>query len=295
VQPVVQEFEPLVQPGAYDTRPMPPGFAALLGESPALVGLRHDLEQLVRRYASARRLPPVLLLGETGTGKSLIARVLHEAGPRTGRPFVDVACPAIPETLMESQMFGFERGAFTDARESKAGLFAAADRGTIFLDEIGLLPDSLQVKLLKVVEEQQIRPLGATASKPIDVWVIAATSEDLEAAVRKRRFREDLYYRLAVVTLHVPPLRERGEDVVLLARHLLARACADYELAPRTFPPRRSRGYGLIAGPAISASSATSSNASRCVPRERPSRPTLSVCLCPTGRKSSLLRPTTRR
>ncbi|PYM24683.1 MAG: hypothetical protein DMD78_08250 [Candidatus Rokuibacteriota bacterium] len=214
---------------------MQSGFAALLGESPALVGLRRDLQQLVHRYATARRLPPVLLLGETGTGKSLIARTLHEAGPRARRPFVDVACPAIPETLMESQMFGFERGAFTDAREARPGLFAAADRGTIFLDEIGLLPDNLQVKLLKVVEDQELRPLGATASKPIDVWVIAATSADLETAIRKRRFREDLYYRLAVVTLHVPPLRERGDDVVALARHLLARACADYELAPRTF------------------------------------------------------------
>ena len=213
---------------------MPLGFAALLGESPAFMGLRNDLQQVVRRYAGARRVPPVLLLGESGTGKTLIARVLHHEGPRSGRPFVDVACPAIPETLMESQMFGFERGAFTDARESKAGLFAAADRGTIFLDEIGLLPDNLQVKLLKVVEDQQLRPLGATVSTPLDVWVIAATSADLEAAVRKRRFRKDLYYRLAVVTVHMPPLRERGEDVVILAQHMLARACADYALAPKT-------------------------------------------------------------
>jgi DNA-binding NtrC family response regulator/tetratricopeptide (TPR) repeat protein len=214
-----------------------PGFAELLGESPALIGLRHELQQLVRRYATARRLPPILLLGETGTGKSMIARALHAEGPRAGRPFVDVACPEIPETLMESEMFGVERGAFTDARQSRAGRFAEADRGTIFLDEIGLLPDSLQAKLLKIVEEQQLRPLGATASRPIDVWIIAATSEDLEAAVRKRRFREDLYFRLAVVTLRVPPLRERGDDVVILARRLLARACTDYGLATKTFTP----------------------------------------------------------
>jgi len=214
-----------------------PGFAELLGESPALVGLRHELQQLVRRYATARRLPPILLLGETGTGKSMIARALHAEGPRTGRAFEDVSCPEIPETLMESEMFGAERGAFTDARQSRPGRFAQADRGTIFLDEIGLLPDSLQAKLLKVVEEQQLRPLGATASRSIDVWIIAATSEDLESAVRKRRFREDLYFRLAVVTLRVPPLRDRGDDVVILANHLLARACVDYGLATKTFTP----------------------------------------------------------
>jgi len=214
---------------------MSPAFAELLGQSPALVGLRRQLEQLVHRYSTARRMPPVLLLGETGTGKSLIARALHAEGPRAGRPFVDINCAAIPETLMEAEMFGFERGAFTDARQPKPGLFVAADRGTIFLDEIGLLPENLQAKLLKVVEEQQVRPLGGTVSKAIDVWIIAATSQDLEAATRRRRFREDLYHRLAVVALRVPPLRERGDDVILLAEKLLNRACADYGLAPKSF------------------------------------------------------------
>lgn len=213
-------------------------FGELIGESPTVAGLRARLEHLVLRYGGARRLPPMLLLGETGTGKSLIARLLHANGPRAGRPFVDVNCAAIPETLMEAEMFGFERGAFTDARQAKPGLFVTADRGTIFLDEVGLLPDSLQAKLLKVVDEQQVRPLGGTASRPIDVWIIAATSEDLEAAVRKRRFREDLYHRLAVVTLTVPPLRDRGEDIVLLATHLLRRACADYSLPTKTFTPQ---------------------------------------------------------
>src|SRR5262245_48008868 len=214
---------------------MPPAFAELLGQSRALLGLRRQLEQLVQRYSAARRVPPVLLLGETGTGKSLIARTLHAEGPRAGRPFVDINCAAIPDTLMEAEMFGFERGAFTDAREPKPGLFVAADRGTIFLDEIGLLPENLQAKLLKVVEEQQVRPLGGTVSRPIDVWIIAATSQDLEAATRRRRFREDLYHRLAVVALRVPPLRERGDDVLLLAEKLLGRACADYGLAPKSF------------------------------------------------------------
>ena len=220
---------------------MPAGFAELLGESPALVGLRDELQQLVRRYVSARRLPPVLLLGETGTGKSMIARALHAAGPRAARPFVDVACPEIPETLMESEMFGVERGAFTDARQSRPGRFAEADRGTIFLDEIALLPESLQAKLLKIVEDQQLRPLGATASRPIDVWIIAATSEDLEAAVRRRRFREDLYFRLAVVTLRVPALRERGDDVVLLAGICWPGPARTTVWRPRPSRRRRSR------------------------------------------------------
>jgi len=214
---------------------MPPAFSALLGQSPALVGLRRQLEQLVSRYSAARRMPSVLLLGETGTGKSLIARTLHAEGPRASRPFVDINCAAIPETLMEAEMFGFERGAFTDARQPKPGLFVAADRGTIFLDEIGLLPENLQAKLLKVVEEQQVRPLGGTVSRPVDTWIIAATSQDLEAATRRRRFREDLYHRLAVVALRVPPLRERDADVILLAEELLGRACADYGLAPKSF------------------------------------------------------------
>ena len=211
-------------------------FAEILGESAVIVGLRRQLEQIVHRYAGARRLPPLLLLGETGTGKSMIARALHQAGPRARQPFIDVNCAAIPATLMESEMFGFERGAFTDARHAKPGLFAAADRGTIFLDEIGLLPDTLQAKLLKVVEERQLRPLGATATRAIDVWIIAATSEDLEAAIRKQRFREDLYHRLAVVTLHIPPLRERDDDIVVLAEHFLARACRDFGLT-KTFTP----------------------------------------------------------
>src|SRR5262250_3328707 len=220
---------------SYHTAAMPPAFSALLGQSPALVGLRRQLEQLVSRYSAARRMPSVLLLGETGTGKSLIARTLHAEGPRASRPFVDINCAAIPETLMEAEMFGFERGAFTDARQPKPGLFVAADRGTIFLDEIGLLPENLQAKLLKVVQEQQVRPLGGTVSRPIDVWIIAATSQDLEAATRRRRFREDLYHRLAVVALRVPPLRERDADVILLAEQLLGRACTEYGLAPKTF------------------------------------------------------------
>jgi tetratricopeptide (TPR) repeat protein/MoxR-like ATPase len=162
---------------------------------------------------------------------------LHRAGPRARAPFVDVNCAAIPETLLEAELFGFERGAFTDARQAKAGLFQTAHHGTLFLDEIGLLPEALQSKLLTVIEERAVRRLGATRSEPVDVWIITATNEDLAGAARRTRFREDLYHRLAVLTVWLPPLRERGRDIVLLAEHFLARAGADYGLLPKTLGP----------------------------------------------------------
>ncbi|MBI4256359.1 MAG: sigma 54-interacting transcriptional regulator, partial [Candidatus Rokubacteria bacterium] len=152
-------------------------------------------------------------------------------------PFVDVNCAAIPETLLEAEMFGFERGAFTDARRAKPGLFQAAHRGTIFLDEVGLLPEALQAKLLKVLEERTVRRLGSTRDEPVDAWVLAATNEDLRAAVRARRFREDLYHRLAVLTLTLPPLRARRGDILTLAEHFLARACADYGAPEKRLTP----------------------------------------------------------
>ncbi|MBI2152419.1 MAG: sigma 54-interacting transcriptional regulator [Candidatus Rokubacteria bacterium] len=207
----------------------------LLGESPGIGAVRQKLGQLLQRQTDARRLPPILLQGETGTGKGLLARVIHRAGPRRDGPFVDVNCAAIPETLLEAEMFGFERGAFTDARQAKMGLFQAAHRGTIFLDEVGLLPEPLQAKLLKVIEEQAVRRLGSTRTEPVDVWILAATSEDLAVVARERRFREDLYHRLAVVPVWLPPLRERGQDILLLAEVSLARACADYQLPPKEF------------------------------------------------------------
>ena len=207
----------------------------LLGASPELAAVRDQLSRLLGRQAAPqRRLPPVLIQGETGTGKGLVAQVIHQTGPRTGTPFVDVNCAAIPDTLLEAELFGFERGAFTDARQAKPGLLQMAHRGTIFLDEIGLMPDALQAKLLKVLEERAVRRLGGTRSEPLDVWVLAATSEDLQAAIRTRRFREDLYHRLAVVTLRLPPLRERGTDILLLARHYLGRACVDYGVRLKT-------------------------------------------------------------
>src|SRR5881397_1183431 len=157
--------------------------ADLLGESPGINAIRDKIVRLVARQQDARRLPPVLIEGETGTGKGLLARLIHRAGPRPQGPFVDVNCAAIPETLLEAEMFGFERGAFTDARRAKPGLFQTAHRGTIFLDEVGLLPEPLQAKLLKVLEEQAVRRLGSTVSEPVDVAVISATNADLKAAM----------------------------------------------------------------------------------------------------------------
>src|SRR5215510_10299084 len=224
--------------------------AQLLGDSPGIAALREQVDRLLRRQAEgARRLAAILILGETGTGKGLLAGILHRAGPRADEPFVDVNCAAVPETLLEAELFGFERGAFTDARHAKPGLLQMAHRGMLFLDEVGLLPEAMQAKLLKVLEERTVRRLGSTRSEPVDVWIVAATSEDLSAATRGRRFREDLYHRLAVLTLRLPPLRERGEDIVLLAEHFLARSCEDYGLPAKTLTPDACRALQAFAWP----------------------------------------------
>ncbi len=213
------------------------GLAEILGESPGIVAVRETVGRLLQRQADARRLPPVLIQGETGTGKGLVARALHRAGPRRDGPFVDVNCAAIPEPLLEAEMFGFERGAFTDARQAKPGLVQTAHKGLIFLDEVGLLPSGLQSKLLKFVEDRTVRRLGSTRSEPVDVWIITASNEDLGAAARQGGFREDLYHRLAVVTLWLPPLRERGDDIAVLAEHFLDRISRDYGLPPKSLAP----------------------------------------------------------
>jgi DNA-binding NtrC family response regulator/tetratricopeptide (TPR) repeat protein len=206
----------------------------LIGESPGIAELREQITRLLARpLESGRRPPPILLLGETGTGKGLVANAIHQAGPRADGPFVDLNCAAIPDTLLEAELFGEERGASSDNRPAKPGLLHVAHGGTLFLDEVGLLPDALQAKILKALDERAVRRRGPTPREVADMWVIAATSQDLLAAVRARRFREDLYHRLAVVTLRLPALRERGDDVLLLAEHFLAEACADYGLPPR--------------------------------------------------------------
>ena len=207
----------------------PAGLDSFLGDHPKIIEIRNRIARLLERQTdAARRLPPILIEGETGTGKGLLASAIHRAGPRSQAPFVDVNCAAIPETLLESELFGFERGAFTGAHQAKPGLLQAAHRGTIFLDEIALMPEALQGKLLKVIEERSVRRLGSTRNEPLDVWVVAAANADLRAEIRARRFREDLYHRLAVITVRVPPLRERSDDVFTLAEHFLKAACADY-------------------------------------------------------------------
>jgi DNA-binding NtrC family response regulator/tetratricopeptide (TPR) repeat protein len=214
-----------------------PPLVEVLGESAGIRAVRATVERLLTHGVERRRLPPLLIQGETGTGKGHLARAIHQAGPRSAGPLVEINCAAIPETLLEAELFGFERGAFTDARQAKAGLFQTAHQGTLFLDEVGLLPEGAQSKLLKVLEDQSVRRLGSTRSEPADVSLVAATSQDLLDAVRRRRFREDLYHRLAVVTVRLPSLAERGPDILLLAEHFLARACADYGLRPKALTP----------------------------------------------------------
>jgi transcriptional regulator with PAS, ATPase and Fis domain len=171
---------------------------------------------------AALRDTPVLLIGESGTGKELLARALHKKGPRAGGPFVAVNCSAIPETLLESELFGHRKGAFTDARDDQRGLFQLAERGTIFLDEIGDMAPPLQGKLLRVLQEKEVHPLGSPVTVPIDVRIITATHRDLTALVAEGRFREDLLYRINVIEVRVPPLRERADDLEPLVRDLLA-------------------------------------------------------------------------
>lgn len=209
----------------------------LFGQSPAMETVRESIRRLVARQQPGRRLPAILIQGQTGTGKGLVAHLIHRLGPRARGPFVDVNCAAIPEALLEAELFGFERGAFTDARRAKAGLFQTAHQGTLFLDEIALLPEVLQAKLLTVIEEGAVRRLGSTRSEPADAWIVSATNADLLAAIRDRRFREDLYHRLAVLTIKLPPLREREGDTLLLAERFLGKVCTDYGLPPKALGP----------------------------------------------------------
>ncbi|NIR46423.1 MAG: sigma-54-dependent Fis family transcriptional regulator [Gemmatimonadetes bacterium] len=200
-------------------------FSRMVGESRPV---REALERAARIIP--RGSATILLTGETGTGKQLLAQAIHYNGPRSQGPFVELNCSAIPANLLESELFGHERGAFTDARHAKPGLLEVADGGTLFLDEIGELPFELQGKLLKVLEDKQVRRVGGTRSQEVDVRIIAATHRDLLAEVGGKRFREDLYYRLSVIPIHLPSLRERGDDVILLAEHFIAGLCDEYDL-----------------------------------------------------------------
>jgi DNA-binding NtrC family response regulator len=191
--------------------------SSLVGEAPRF------LAAVARLPAVARNDATVVITGETGTGKELVARAVHYMGPRAGQPFVPVNCGALPDTLLEDELFGHERGAFTDARERRAGLLAQAERGTLFLDEIDSLTPRAQVALLRVLQGGTYRALGGDRERPVDVRFVAATNTSLPALVAAGRFRGDLYYRLCVLTINLPPLREREEDILLLARHFLTK------------------------------------------------------------------------
>jgi DNA-binding NtrC family response regulator len=206
------------------------------GES--LAGIRGKLDLIL---GTERRLekdvPPILIEGETGTGKSVLAAWLHRNGPRSAKPFIKVNCAALPETLAESELFGHERGAFTDAKTARIGLFEAADGGTLFLDDIGTLSASTQAKVLMAVEDHAIRRLGATKEIRVDVRLIAASNEPLAGLVTSGGFREDLYHRLHLLHIALPPLRERGLDILSLARHLLERIAKRHRIRDMSFSP----------------------------------------------------------
>jgi len=179
----------------------------------------------------------VLLTGESGTGKDMAARAIHKYSDRSGRPFVAVNCPNIPENILESELFGYRKGAFTHATRDKKGLFLEAQGGTIYLDEIGDISPTLQTKLLRVLQEKEIRPLGQTSTFKVDVRIIASTNQDLERKIREGLFREDLFYRLNVVSILLPPLRERPEDIALLVQHFLDRYCKEFQRPQKTVSP----------------------------------------------------------
>lgn len=187
----------------------------IIGRSPAMAELYSTI------YTIAREQATVLITGESGTGKELVARAIHDLSDRTDRPFIPINCGALPDTLLESELFGFMKGAFTGAAESRAGMFEASDRGTIFLDEIGDMSQAMQVKILRVLQERRVRRIGSSNEVAVDTRVIAATNRDLRPMVEDGSFRQDLFYRISVIPLRVPPLRERREDIPELAAHFI--------------------------------------------------------------------------
>ena len=202
------------------------GFANIIGNSPAMQNVFKLMQRIIKTDST------ILIMGESGTGKEIVAKSIHFNSPRQDRPFVAVHCGAIPETLLESELFGHAKGAFTGAVREKIGKFESANHGTIFLDEIGTMPLHLQIKLLRVLQEQEIERVGSNTTRKLDVRVIAATNLPLENEVRNGRFREDLFYRLNVIPLIVPPLRERKEDIVALTRFFLTKFCTEMKRNP---------------------------------------------------------------
>jgi two-component system response regulator AtoC len=239
-------------------------FESIVGVSEAF----QDVLRQVRKVAPLKTT--VLVTGESGTGKELVARALHELSPRAAAPFVAVNCGAIPAELIESELFGHVRGAFTDALRDKKGLVAEADGGTLFLDEIGELPPALQVKLLRFLQEEEVRRVGDNRSEKVDVRIVAATARDLARAVQEGQFREDLFYRLNVVGIRLPPLRDRPDDVPRLVEHFLAKHRPQRRGEPlRGVAPEAMEALVATAGPATCASSSTSSSAPWSSPRVR--------------------------
>ncbi|MFH1009553.1 MAG: sigma-54 dependent transcriptional regulator [Candidatus Latescibacterota bacterium] len=208
------------------------GFENIIGDSAEI----KNVLNIVSKIAGAGS-PKTLIRGESGTGKELIARAIHANGPRSRRPFVEVNCTAISETLLEDELFGHEKGAYTDAKTDRKGLFELADGGTLFLDEVGHINQSLQVKLLRVLETQTFRRVGGTKNVEVSTIIVAATNRDLEKALENGSFREDLYYRLNVICIHMPPLRERGDDVIQIAQHYIDRHSREYDRNIRGLSP----------------------------------------------------------
>ncbi len=206
-------------------------FGEIVGTSPPMQAVYRKVEKIAPTDIS------VLITGETGTGKELIAREIHTRSPRAGKPFVTINCGAIPENLLESELFGHVKGAFTGAIANKQGKFQAADGGTLFLDEVGEMPLELQVKLLRAIQERVVVRVGDTRSESVDIRILTATNRDLEKEIAAGRFREDLYYRLNVVNLQLPPLRARGEDVIVIARYLLSRYTREFDAKVKGFSP----------------------------------------------------------
>lgn len=231
----------LVQPAPSGPQADEAWRAGIVSRSARMADLLAEARMVARSDAS------VLLRGDSGTGKEMLARAIHRASARAARPFIAVNCGAIPEALLESELFGHVKGAFTDAVADRKGLFQAADGGTLLLDEIGDMPPALQVKLLRVLQERAVRPVGSSISKPVDVRIISATHRDLEAAMAAGQFREDLYYRLNVVTLTLPTLAERRDDIPLLANHFLDKLAAKYGRRLSGFAPEALK--ALIAAP----------------------------------------------
>jgi two-component system response regulator PilR (NtrC family) len=211
--------------------PASAGAARMLGDSPAIQELRVTIVKLARSQA------PVYISGESGVGKELVARLIHEQGPRASGAFVPVNCGAIPSELMESEFFGHKKGSFTGAQADKDGLFQAANGGTLFLDEVAELPMHMQVKLLRVIQEKAVRPIGGRSEVPVDVRILSATHKNLGKLVEANQFRQDLYYRINVIELRVPPLRERRDDIPKLAGRVLERLATDNGLPPARLTP----------------------------------------------------------